>query len=274
MLRFSARGSVLAFLLLLASISAYAQYAELDGAAEQVAEKLQSPVPHMLAVATFTTQDGSPSVEGAYLASVLSSAIQVHGKNSILVRDHAAFVETLAKEKLSPVDLCLSEPLKRLPIQFSIDVLLLGSIEVSPDRYTIQIKTVHVPGGTILDTQRISFRKTKFLDSLTAPFPPKIQFPIYTPGLNGISQPVCQYCPNPSPADYATRDKIHGQSVIEVLISPEGSVVDYHPLKLLGYGLDEEFTKNVKEWKFKPAARPDGTPVYAITQVEIQFSSN
>jgi hypothetical protein len=32
--------------------------------------------------------------------------------------------------------------------------------------------------------------------------------------------------------------------------------------------VDEDFAKNLKEWKFKPASRPDGTPVYPISQVE------
>jgi hypothetical protein len=30
--------------------------------------------------------------------------------------------------------------------------------------------------------------------------------------------------------------------------------------------VDEDFAKNLKEWKFRPASRPDGAPVYAINR--------
>ncbi|HEX7698171.1 MAG TPA: energy transducer TonB [Candidatus Acidoferrum sp.] len=274
MLPYLARVLGLALLLFLASISARGQYAELDGAAEQVAKKLQSPVPHLLAVTAFATRGGMPSVQGIYLASFLSSAIQFHGKKNILVRDPAAFMETLDKNKLTPADLCSSEALKKLPLDLSIDILVLGSIEESADAYTMQMKALHVPCGATLDTHSISFQKTKFLVSLTAPFPPKTQFPVYRAGVNGVSSPVCRYCPNPSFTDYAIREKVRGKSVIDVLISPKGRIVDSHLLTQLGFGLDEQCIRNLQEWQFKPAAKPDGTPVYAITQVEITFFSN
>lgn len=273
MLPFLARVLGLALLLSLASISARGQYAELDGAAEQVAKKLQSSVPHLLAVTAFATRDGMPSVQGTYLASFLSSAIQFHGKKNVLVRDPAAFMKTLDKNKLTPADLCSSEALKKLPLDLSIDILVLGSIEESADAYTMQMKALHVPCGATLDTHSISFRKTKFLVSLTAPFPPKTQVPVYRAGVNGVSSPVCRYCPNPLSTDYAIREEVRGKSVIDVLISPEGRIVDYHLLTQLGFGLDEQCIRNLKEWQFKPAAKPDGTPVYAITQVEIGFNS-
>jgi hypothetical protein len=274
MLPYLARVLGLALLLFLASISARGQYAELDGAAEQVAKKLQSPIPHLLAVTAFATRDGMPSVQGTYLASFLSSAIQFHGKKNILVRDTAAFMETLDKNKLTPADLCWSEALKKLPLDLSIDILVLGSIEESADAYTVQMKALQVPCGATLDTQSISFQKTKFLFSLTARFPPQTQFPVYRAGVNGVSSPVCRYCPQPSFTDYAIREKVRGKSVIEVLISPKGRIVDSHLLTQLGFGLDEQCIRNLQEWQFKPAAKPDGTPVYAITQVEIRFSSN
>jgi hypothetical protein len=274
MLPLSARVLGLVLLLFLASISARGQYAELDGAAEQVAKKLQSPVPHLLAVTTFATRDGMPSVQGTYLASFLSSAIQFHGKKNILVRDPAAFMETLNKDKLAPRHLCSSEALEKLPLDLSIDILVLGSIEESADVYTMQMKALHVPGCAILDTQSISFRKTKFLVSLTAPFPPKTEFPVYRAGVSGVSSPLCQYCPNPSFTDYAIRAKIRAKSVIDVLVSPEGRIVEFHVLTPVGFGLDEQCIGNLKEWRLKPATRLDGTSVYAITKVEITFNSN
>lgn len=272
MLPQSARVLGLALLLFLASISACGQYAELDGAAEQLAKTLQSPVPHLLAVTAFATRDGMPSVQGTYLASFLSSAIQFHGKKNILVREPAAFMEALGKNKLTPADLCSSDSLKKLPPDLSIDIAVLGSIEESSDAYTMQMKALHVPCGATLDTGSISFRKTKFLVSLTAPFPPKTQFPIYRAGVNGVSVPLCQYCPNPSMTDYAIREKVRGKSVFDVLISPEGRIVNFHLLAPLGLGLDEQCVRNLAQWQFKPATKPDGTPVYAITQVEIIFN--
>jgi TonB family protein len=55
------------------------------------------------------------------------------------------------------------------------------------------------------------------------------------------------------------------------LISANGDLQQIRPLRLLGYGLDEQAFNAIKKWKFKPATREDGTPVATIVPVEVTF---
>jgi hypothetical protein len=60
--------------------------------------------------------------------------------------------------------------------------------------------------------------------------------------------------------------------VLEVLISPAGVAQQIRPVRLLGYGLDEQAYDVIKQWKFKPATLwENGTPVPAIVPVEVTF---
>jgi len=59
-----------------------------------------------------------------------------------------------------------------------------------------------------------------------------------------------------------------GSTVIDVLVSPEGTTVAMRPIQLLGCGVDEQALKIVKTWTFKPAQK-DGIPVYVLIQVEL-----
>jgi TonB family protein len=58
---------------------------------------------------------------------------------------------------------------------------------------------------------------------------------------------------------------------LEASVDTEGHVNVLRTVKGLGYGLDERAIAAVLSWKFVPASR-DGTPVQAITQIEVDFN--
>jgi hypothetical protein len=266
--------ATLLFFLLLALpavSSAPEDLSELDRAAEILAMKLASPIPHIVEVADFTSPNGAPSKQGEYVLLSFVPALQFHGKGSLLVKDHSEFVKLLAGEKIKPPELSSQVVLKRLAGLTGVDLLVVGTIARTSTDYTFHISAIHVPDGGVLDTESGPLSDVDFLDSLGKPFPPQLDQPIYQVGVNGVSFPVCKYMPDPQYNDFARRLHIQGKVVIEAVLSPEGRVVATHPLKLLGFGLDEESAKTLKQWRCEPARRPDGTPVYARTFVEMTF---
>jgi TonB family protein len=68
--------------------------------------------------------------------------------------------------------------------------------------------------------------------------------------------------------------KANGTCALQVLVSPEGTTQAIRPVKLLGYGLDEQSYRTVKAWTFKPALDKDGRPVSAVIPVEMTFRVN
>lgn len=91
-------------------------------------------------------------------------------------------------------------------------------------------------------------------------------------GKNGYTRPACDYCPIPKYSDEAFKRKIQGAVVLDAVISADGKAREIRITKHLGYGLDEEALKAVRDkWRFKPALGPDGNPAAVRMLIEIDF---
>jgi TonB family protein len=84
----------------------------------------------------------------------------------------------------------------------------------------------------------------------------------------GITEPVKTDTVRPAYPDSARRDKVMGVVVIELLIDTKGKVVDHRLLRSPDARLAESSIAAVRQWRFEPARRADGTAVkvwYVIT---------
>src|SRR5713226_678837 len=64
--------------------------------------------------------------------------------------------------------------------------------------------------------------------------------------------PKATYSPDPRCSERAGRANVVGMVVLEVGVGADGLVHYASVIKSLGYGLDEEAVKAVKEWRFTP----------------------
>lgn len=93
-----------------------------------------------------------------------------------------------------------------------------------------------------------------------------------TAGENGYSRPDCLYCPQPQYSDAGFKLKIQGPVVLDIIVDTNGRATSVHVDKGLGYGLDEEAVKAVRDiWHFKPAVGPNGQPATVRMLIEIDF---
>jgi TonB family protein len=187
------------------------------------------------------------------------------------VAEHNAFDKDLAKVLGSPSARLTSESFHDAASGIGADVVIIGSVVKRDSSYVFEISPVQVSSSrTILESVNTSIRVSEFLDSLLTPFPAKGADPIFKAGVGGIGMPKCLQCPDPSYTSLARSMQIQGASLFEVVVSSDGQAHQIRPLKLLGYGLDEE-AYTIKKWRFKPATNKDGTPVSTSVPVEVTF---
>jgi TonB family protein len=251
---------------------ASAQFSKLDDVGEQLAKKLKPLKPKLVAVADFSSPDGSATGQAHYFAWFLSSSIQEHGKKHLNVAEHNAFDKDLAKVLGSPSARLTSESFHDAASGIGADVVIIGTVVRRDSSYVFVVSPVQVSTSrTILEPVNTSMRVSEFLDSLLTPFPAKGNDPIFKGGVGGIGMPKCLHCPDPSYNLFARGQNIQGISTFMVVVSPDGQAHQIRPVKLLGYGLDEEAYNTIKKWRFEPATNKDGTPVSASVPVEVTF---
>ena len=91
-----------------------------------------------------------------------------------------------------------------------------------------------------------------------------------TPGAIHVSSPGCLYCPFPEFPKKAGKTKSAAVQ-LDVNISADGHATGIQVVQDPGSGFGEKAVEAVKKWKFKPARRPDGTPVAVRIKIEVVF---
>ncbi|MFZ3264706.1 MAG: energy transducer TonB [Terriglobales bacterium] len=84
--------------------------------------------------------------------------------------------------------------------------------------------------------------------------------------------PAVIYRPDPECSKEAEKAKIGGTVVLHVVVGTDGLAHDVSVVRSMGYGLDEQAIKAVKNWKFKPATeKGSGKPASVEISVEVTF---
>jgi TonB family protein len=88
----------------------------------------------------------------------------------------------------------------------------------------------------------------------------------------GLTEPVKTETVNPGYPESARKDKVSGVVVLELLIDTEGKVVDIRLLKSPDARLTESSMAAVRQWRFNPARRADGTAVKVWYVVTVKYN--
>jgi protein TonB len=94
---------------------------------------------------------------------------------------------------------------------------------------------------------------------------------IFEGGRGGISKASCEYCPNPTYTDEATKQKLEGTVKLLIVVDAAGRAPAVSVTMKLGGGLDEAAAEIIRKWRFKPAVDVDGKPVPTRVPVEMTF---
>jgi len=249
---------------------ASAQLSKLDEAAKQLVARLKPLKPSLVAIADFNSSDGSSPGQAHYLSWYLSSALEEYGKKKLRVVDHKTFDMDLSAIFPSRPAALTAQALHDNASRVRGDIVIIGNVVDHDGYYSLEFTPVLVAQGTALESLRTSIGRSDFLDSLLAPFPAGDVTPPRA-GAGGTAIPRCTYCPDPSYTNLARAVKVQGIVVMELIISKDGRVQHLHPLKFLGYGLDEAAYNTIKSWRFTPVTDKQGTPFEVRIPVEVNF---
>jgi TonB-like protein len=246
-----------------------AQSSKIEDLGNRLADSLAKEGTHVVAVADLTALDGTNSGQGHYIALLLSQMIAVN-ENKLAVVDNSAFSKFLSEQNLTIKELASPEKLARLASHAKLDAIVAGTVEETSQSYIVSVTAFRMGASSKKET--VSLKHTELLDSLNSVTPGSKDNPIFRAGVDGVGTPSCVYCPDPMYSNEARARKVSWATVVfSTVISAEGRIVSFQPLKVAGFGLDDEAYKTMKEWRLKPAAGKDGKPVAVIVPVEVTF---
>jgi len=93
---------------------------------------------------------------------------------------------------------------------------------------------------------------------------------ILQPGVNGVSLPICVFCPSPDYTELAREAKYRGTVELSLIVTKDGAVESIMVLKGAPFSLAEQAIEAVKKWKFKPA-KFVGKSVSVRVPLDIEF---
>jgi TonB family protein len=229
-----------------------------------------------IVVADFTLPSGLTSQLGIQLANQLSKQLASQ-QSGIEVIDRSVLQAYLQKQRIPPDLLANDKALRWLGKQLGSTAVLMGKTQ--PKTSLVQVKVSLLSsnkekGGP---TEEFTFplpesknalsgfdpiTRLVFEDKLSSTSTP------YRAGVGGVTQPACEYCPDPNYAKAALEASFNGTVLMDVLLSAEGQASQVTILRGAPFGLNEEAISAVRRWRFKPATL-NGKPVPVKVTVEI-----
>jgi TonB family protein len=118
---------------------------------------------------------------------------------------------------------------------------------------------------------RVEVEMTFTLRDAAVPQGPPLGSPeVYLPG-SGVTLPSLVYERKPGYTPEAMRERVQGRVKLECVVLADGRVGDIRVMEPLHPGLDQEATRALRRWTFKPGTK-DGAPVPVRVEVEMSFT--
>jgi protein TonB len=87
----------------------------------------------------------------------------------------------------------------------------------------------------------------------------------------GVSSPTVVFRVEPQYSEEARRARYQGTVVLQTIVRKDGTVDIVNLVRSLGFGLDENAIRALKQWRFHPALK-NGVPVDASLNIEVRFN--
>jgi TonB family protein len=237
----------------------------LDELATQLAKETKKAKLKSVAVIDFLGADGYRLDLGWYLASKLSA--------DLLKRDKRGFDrDRLQDFKASAVDPTSKEDIKRIGSAWGVDVIVSGSVEITPEQYLVSTTLRRSADGSVVATLSKGLPHSRILDLLSPAGTESDTEKPMRAGVKGVGVPQCLQCPVPVYTAAATQAGVQSARVVlEVTISARGIPTQIKVVRALGYGLTERAVEALSHWKLRPAPGPNGPSVPVIVPIEVDF---
>lgn len=254
-------------------------------AAKKIREaKLVEKEPKVLVMDFFRNSPGESSQLGTLLADQFSESLATYSAG-MQILDRSIIKDYLVENWTTLDDLKSNEICLAIARELGATGAILGTLTESNGNITL---TLHLQGfGPTQKEDDIfawrdrttSFALTDALHAALFQRGPNYsrkaeQIPdepgVFRAGIDGVTSPTCEYCPNPDYSDAARRVEEQGTVVLSVVVTAEGQVSGIYILKGAPFGLTDQAIKAAKNWRLQPGQK-DGKPVSVRTSLEISF---
>ena len=239
-------------------------------AAESLAKEIEQAQFHRIYVPDFLDPAGTRTQKGCFFASAFSTELAKAAHNFEVVNRIAA-QKQLNELHISAQDLLQPETLAKATQALGVDSVLVGTATITATDANLRLSLREAAYGKEVHAM-------DYHEELKPGF--EVNFPavevessrtLYFPNLDGVSNPKCIYCPNPSYTDKARGNKFQGSVMLSVVVDEKGSVRDVRVVQDPGYGLGQKSVDSLKKWRMEPSRDPQGNPVTIRVAVETLF---
>jgi TonB family protein len=239
-------------------------------AVKSLATEIEKAQFHKVYVPDFLDSSGSRTEKGCFLASAFSTDLAKAAHNfKVVNRIHAQ--KQLNEAHISAQDLQQPELPSKGALAVGADAVLVGTGTITPSHVTLFFSLRDAASRKEVYSLNYNEQlKPAFESSFPAVEDESSHF-YYFPGLDGVSQPKCKYCPNPDYTDEARRNRIQGNVLMSVALDEKGAIIDARVIKTP----DRDFAKRsldvLKRWRMEPSYDMDGNPVPVRVAIEVTF---
>ena len=245
--------------------------------AEQIRQsKLEPALPKVFVIDFQNAADGRFSRFGSLLADDFAESLAGFA-SGFQVQDRKSFFNYLKQNWMSLDDLQNEVACLTLVRSMGGAGVIRGTIETDADQQLrIRVRTDGLgPAWTgdlrfamtdqmqeLMKQPAATFARSA--DSLT------VEPGILQAGVDGVSLPVCVFCPNPDYTDLARAATLRGSVELSVIVTKDGEVNSVVVLRGAPFSLTQKAIDTVQKWKFKPAKR-NKQSVSVRVPVDIEF---
>jgi TonB family protein len=86
-----------------------------------------------------------------------------------------------------------------------------------------------------------------------------------------VTGPTIVFRVDPEYSEEARKARYEGTVVLEAVVRKDGRIDVLHLVRSLGFGLDENAIRALKQWRFRPATQ-NGVPVDSTLNIEVRFN--
>ncbi len=240
-------------------------------------------------VTDFTEMHDPDSQLAVVLAQNFAQSLRSHARN-FTVLDHCDVEAAISNHKLPIGALSSRSVVACYAPELGVKLIIAGWIEYTPENMILDIGVESLAEDHGISDKKIITPLTPAMETLKSKpavgteaifgedktvwvrdESSKTTIPAAKSGAGGYSYPACIYCPQARYTDEAVKAKASGTVALSAVIGADGKAQRISVQRALPCGLDQRAIDAIKDWKFEPAAGPDGKPAAVVQTIEVTF---
>jgi TonB family protein len=239
-------------------------------AARSLATEIERAQFHKVYVTDFLDSAGARTEKGCFFASAFSTLLS-EDTHSFAVVNRIQAQKQIDDLHISPQDIQKPEVLSKAALVLGVDVVLVGTATLSPKDATLLLSLREAASGKEVHSMDYHEQLKPTFENIFPAAEGESTHIYYFPGLDGVSQVRCIYCPDPSYSDEMRRNKIQGTVLMSVRIDEKGTITDVRVIKKPDKELAKEAVRILTKWRLEPSHDAEGNTVPVRTSIEIGF---